>query len=144
MLMPDVNVLIYAHRTESSRDHDKYASWLQEIATGEEPFALSTLVLVGFARIVTNPRAFKPATSLETTLAFVDELTSRPNARVVSPGPNHLRLWQNLCMVSGVTGPLIADAQHAAVAIEHGCTFVTTDADFSRFPGLRWQHPFKA
>ncbi len=39
------------------------------------------------------------------------------------------------------TGKLLADAQHAAVAIEHGCTLVTCDSDFSRFPRLRWHHP---
>ena len=54
-----------------------------------------------------------------------------------------LRLFERLCRESRATGKLVADAQHAAVAVEHGCTLVSTDADFSRFPGLRWQHPLR-
>ncbi|HLU81759.1 MAG TPA: type II toxin-antitoxin system VapC family toxin [Trueperaceae bacterium] len=144
MLLPDVNVLIYAHREDSIPEHAKYAAWLTALATGDEPFALSTLVLVGFTRIVTNARIFDPPTTHETAMAFLDELTSRPNARIISPGPNHVRVWQRLCLVSDATGKLVADAQHAAVAVEHGCTLVTVDADFSRFPGLRWHHPLTA
>lgn len=144
MLMPDVNVLIYAHREDSIPEHPRYASWLTALASGDEPFALSTLAAVGFARTVTNGRIFDPPTSTETAFAFLDELITRPNARIVSPGPNHLQIWQRLCLASGATGKLLADAQHAAVAIEHGCTWVTTDSDFSRFPGLRWRHPLGA
>lgn len=144
MLLPDVNVLIYAHRTDSTPEHARYAAWLTALANGIEPFALSTLAMVAFVRIVTNDRILRPATSPETAFAFLHELTSRPNARVVSPGPNHMQVWQELCLAAGATGKLVADAQHAAVAIEHGCTFVTTDADFSRLEGLRWLHPLKA
>lgn len=143
MLLPDVNVLIYAHREDSIADHGRYAAWLTSLATGDEPYALSTLALVGFARIVTNGRIFDPPTSQETAFEFLDELVARPNARIVSPGPNHVKIWQGLCVASGATGKLMADAQHAAVAVEHGCTMVTTDADFSRFPGVRWLHPLK-
>ena len=144
MLLPDVNVLIYAHRVDSTTEHAKYAAWLTRLATGAEPFALSTLVLAGFVRIVTNRRIFSPPTPAEIAFEFLHELISRPNARVVSPGRNHIQVWQDLCLTSGATGKLVADAQHAAVAIEHGCTLVTTDADFDRFRGLRWQHPLKA
>ena len=58
----------------------------------------------------------------------------RPTARIVGPGPYHLEIFYRICRQSGATGKLVADAQHAAVAVEHGCTFVTTDSDFSRFP----------
>ena len=144
MLLPDVNVLIYAHREDSTSEHTRYAAWLTSLAEGDESFALSTLVLVGFARIVTNARILDPPTSPETAFAFLDELIARPNARVVTAGPNHIKLWQRLCLEAGATGKLMADAQHAAVAVEHGCMIVTTDADFARFKGLRWLHPLKA
>ena len=75
--------------------------------------------------------------------AFIGELTARPTARVVSPGPEHLEIFEQLCRDSGATGKLVADAQHAAIALENGCTMVTTDADYDRFPGLRWQHPLR-
>ncbi len=143
MLLPDVNVLIYPHREDSSLDHPRYAEWLTRLATGPEPFALSVLVLVGFVRIVTNARIFGPPSTLDQAFAFLAELTERPNARVVGPGPDHLAVLERVCRGSAATGKLVADAQHAAVAIEHGCTLVSTDADFDRFPDLRWLHPLR-
>jgi toxin-antitoxin system PIN domain toxin len=143
MLLPDVNVLIYAHREDSTSDHPSYADWLTRLATGSEPFALSVLALAAVARITTNPRIFRRPSTLDEVFAFVGELVGRPTARVVAPGPGHLAIFEQLCRDSGASGKLVADAQHAAVAIEHGCTLVTTDSDFDRFPGLRWQHPLR-
>ncbi len=141
MLMPDVNVLIYAHRRDSHVEHPVYARWLTDLAMGEEPFALSALSLVGVVRIVTNGRIFRRPSTLDEVFRFIDELTMCPNARIVTPGRRHLQIWEDLCRQTNATGKLAADAQHAAVAIEHGCTWVTTDADFARFKSLRWQHP---
>ena len=141
MLLPDVNVLIYAHIEDSISDHKEYADWVTRLATGPEPFALSVLVLSGFIRIVTNPRVLAPPSTLDRAFAFVSSLVERPTARIVGPGPDHLEIFETLCRESGATGKLVADAQHAAIALEHGCTMVSTDSDFSRFPGLRWQHP---
>jgi len=143
MFLPDVNVLIYAHRTDSCDDHAAYAQWLTDLATGYEPFALSPLALAGLVRIVTNPRIFSKPSTHDEVFAFIGELVARPNARVVHPGPHHLEIFEDLCRRAGATGKLVADAQHAAVAVEHGCTMVTTDSDFDRFPGLRWQHPLR-
>ena len=143
MLLPDVNVLVYAHVEESTPDHADYADWLTRLATGPEPFALSVLVLSGFIRVVTNRRVFHPPSTLEHSFAFVSSLLERPTARIVGPGPDHLDILERLCRNSKATGKLVADAQHAAVAIEHGCTMVSTDSDFNRFPGLRWQHPLR-
>ena len=143
MLAPDVNVLIYAHIEDSTVDHVEYANWLTRLATGPEPFALSALVLAGFIRVVTNPRIFDPPSTLDHSFAFVASLLERPTARLIGPGPDHLSIFESLCRESGANGKLVADAQHAAVAIEHGCTIVSTDADFGRFPRLRWQHPLR-
>jgi len=94
MLLPDVNVLIYAHRTDSCDDHEAYARWLTELATGYEPYALSSLALAAVVRIVTNPRVFRQPSTLDEVFAFVGELTVRSNARVVHPGPDHLEIFE--------------------------------------------------
>ena len=143
MLLPDVNVLIYAHVRDSIPEHDEYADWLIRLATGPEPFALSVLVLSGFIRVVTNPRVFDQPSTLDQSFAFVSSLLERPTARIVGPGPDHMDIFERLCREARATGKLVADAQHAAVAIEHGCTMVSTDSDFSRFQRLRWQHPLR-
>ncbi|MGA2589183.1 MAG: type II toxin-antitoxin system VapC family toxin [Bryobacteraceae bacterium] len=140
MLMPDVNILVYAHRQESP-GHRRYAAWVVECATGPEPFALSELVLHGFVRVVTNPRVFDPPSTAGQAFKFLDALLSRPTCNLARPGPRHWGIFRLLCESSQLRGKLVADAAHAAVAIETGCEWVTADTDFSRFsPPLRWIH----
>jgi toxin-antitoxin system PIN domain toxin len=141
MLMPDVNVLVYAHR-EDEAVHVPYRRWLEARVNGAEPFALSVLVAVGFVRIVTNPRIYSSPSPLHTALAVIDALAAHPRCRLVAPGTDHWRRVADLCRAASAGGKLVADAQHAAVAMAAGCTWVTRDKDFGRFAehGLRWQH----
>ncbi len=141
MRLPDVNVLIYAHR-EDAPEHERYAAWLQALTTSDEPFALSDVVLSGFLRIVTNPRIFDPATPMDTALAFCQRLVDWPRASLITPSRRHWEIFTALCQ--DIRGPLVTDAYLAALAIEHGCELVTTDSDFTRFPSLRWRHPLAA
>ncbi|MBN2494904.1 MAG: type II toxin-antitoxin system VapC family toxin [Deltaproteobacteria bacterium] len=141
MRMPDVNVLVYCHREDAHAEHPAFARWITDLATGPEPFALSPIALSGLVRIVTNPKVFRRPSTLEEVFAFIAQLLLRPNARLVCPGPRHFEIFEQLCRAAGAAGKLVADAYHAAVAMEHGCVLVTTDSDFSRFPDLRWQHP---
>jgi toxin-antitoxin system PIN domain toxin len=131
---------VYAHRREDP-DHAFYRAWLERLANGPEPFALSALVAVAFVRVVTHP-AFRPQpTPLQQAISVVDSLAALP--RCVMPGPTdrHWSLVKMLCDRSSARGKLVADAQHAAVAMEHGCTWVTRDEDFDYFrsSGLRFE-----
>jgi len=92
MLMPDVNILVYAHRADT-REHVEHAEWLSELAAGDEPFALSELVLQGFVRVVTNPRILARPSTLDEAFAFVDELRRRPTCHLVRPGPRHWSIF---------------------------------------------------
>lgn len=138
--MPDVNVLVYAHRVDLDA-HALNAKWLTKVATGLEPFALSELVLSGFVRVVTNRRIFREPSTIDLALEFVDQLVTRPGCRRVRPGTRHLGIFVDLCRSGGLVAGLVADAYHAALAIEHGCTWVTNDTDFARFRALRWATP---
>lgn len=140
MILPDVNVLLYAHRIDAP-DHAAYAAWLTRLVTSPEPFALSELVLAGFLRVATNPRAFRDPSTLDQALGFVEQLVQRPQCRLLRPGPRHFELFVALCRQADATGGLVADAYHAALAREHGCEWATSDGDFARFAGLRWRHP---
>lgn len=139
--MPDVNVLVYAHRVDEAL-HAPYRKWLERLAGGHEPFALSVLVAVGFVRVVTNARIYPKPTPLTVALATVEALLAHPRCRLVTPGPDHWRTFAALGRAASATGKLAADAQHAAVAMAAGCTWVTRDRDFGRFAphGLRWEH----
>jgi toxin-antitoxin system PIN domain toxin len=138
--LPDINILIYAHRVESP-EHDRYADWLAKAAERPEPFALSELGASGFIRIVTNPKIWQDPTTTEDALEFIQRLRSRSNARLLTHGPGSWDIFAKLCLAARARGKLVADAYHAALAIEHGCELITTDADFGRFPGLRQRHP---
>lgn len=138
----DVNVLVYSFR-EDSADHQRYYNWLQALIHSGESFALSDQVLSSFLRLVTHPSIFRTPTSMEAALTFVDVLRQQPNCVRLVPGPRHWNIFSELCRATGVRGNLVPDAYLAAMAIESGCEWITTDRDFSRFPGLRWRHPFK-
>ena len=140
MRLVDVNVLVYAHRLDAVR-HQECADWLRGLLAGQEPYGVSDLVLSGFLRIVTNPKVFKQPTPMDTGLAFAQLLRTQPNCVPVEPGPRHWDIFTGLCRTAAVKGNLVPDAYLAALAIESGSEWVTTDRDFSRFPGLRWRHP---
>jgi uncharacterized protein len=140
MILTDVNVLVYAHRSDSP-GHDAYRKWLEDVVNGDLAYAVSDLVLSGFLRVVTHPRVFAAPSDLASALAFADEVRGQPNAVPVAPGPRHWEIFRRLCEATGARGNLVADAYLAALAIESGSEWITTDRDFSRFPGLKWRHP---
>lgn len=140
MILPDVNVLVHAFREDSPR-HIELRSWLERLVDSESSFGLSELVLSGFLRIVTHPRVFDPPTPVHEALSFADTLRNLPNSVILGPGPRHWAIFTRLCQESDAHGNLIPDAYLAALAIESGSEWVTTDRDFGRFPGLRWADP---
>ena len=143
MKLCDVNVLIYAHREDASLEHAAYADWLSRLATGRSAFGISEAVLSGFVRIVTNRRAFKEPTPLGAALQFCQNLLDCPQACVLRPGERNWMILRSLCQANQLTGKLVADAWHAALAIEYDCEWISTDTDFSLFKGLRWTHPLR-
>lgn len=139
----DVNVLVYAHRPESP-DHDAHRSWLEESVNADAAYGVADLVLSGFVRVVTHPRVFNQPTPVAEAIRAAALLRGRPNCRVVEPRERHWAIFTGLCETVGARGSLVADAYLAALAIESGSEWITTDRDFSRFPGLRWRHPLAA
>lgn len=133
-------MLVYAFH-EGAPDHRRYREWLQAAVSAEEPLGLAELVLSGFVRVATHPRIFSPPAPVERALAFADALREQPNAVILAPGPRHWAIFERLCVAVQAKGNLVADAYLAALAIESGSEWITTDRDFSRFTGLRWRHP---
>ncbi len=142
MVLIDANVLVYAHRRDTSK-HVDYRRWLEECINSDQAYGISELVLSGFLQIVTHPRIFKLPTEWEDALRFASEVRSQPNCVVVTPGARHWEIFTQLCRAAGVKGNLVPDAYLAALAIESGSEWITTDRDYSRFPGLRWRHPLE-
>jgi toxin-antitoxin system PIN domain toxin len=141
MILCDANVLIYAFRADSA-DHERYREWLLGVVGGDGAYAVSPQVLSALVRIATHPRIFAQPSTTDEALAFCAALLAPPTCVVLVPGPRHWGIFCNLCRQSGAKGNLVPDAYLAALAVEHGCEWITTDRDFARFPGLRWRLPF--
>jgi uncharacterized protein len=141
LILIDVNVLVYAHRVDA-RDHLRFKAWLAETLRVEEVVGMSELVLSAVVRILTHPRVFREPTQLLEALDYVASLRGHPASVAVSPGSRHWHIFVELAKDAGAKGALITDAYLAALAIESGAEWITTDRDFARFPGLRWRHPF--
>jgi len=109
--------------------------------SSDAAFGVADLVLSGFLRVVTHPRVFTPPTPIGDALEFAEALRAQPNAVAVAPGPRHWGIFTRLCRATGAKGNLVADVYLAALAIESGSDWITTDGDYGRFPGLRWRHP---
>jgi toxin-antitoxin system PIN domain toxin len=141
VILPDVNVLIYAFRSDSV-EHSKYKQWLGEVVNGDAAFGIAPQVLSSVVRICIHPRIFKQPSDLQETLAFCTVILECPNAMLILPQERHWSIFHALCVASKNTGNLVADAWLAALAIESGCEWITTDGDFGRFNGLTWRNPF--
>lgn len=140
LILPDVNVLVYAHREDANR-HDQFRAWLEGVLRGPSSYGMSDLVLSGFIRIVTHPKIFARPTPLAEALDFVATVREREHRVPVVPGKRHWEIFRSLCEQAEVRGNLVPDAWLAAVAIESGSEWITTDRDFARFSGLRMRHP---
>lgn len=137
--MPDVNVLVYAYREDSTK-HALHRRWLDALVNGDQAFGLAGLVVSGFLRVVTHPRIFDPPAPVARALAFASTLVEAPQRVVIEAGARHWGIFARLCRQSDARGNLVPDAYLAALAIESGCELVTDDRDFARFEGLRLRH----
>ena len=140
MLALDVNILVSAFRPDAE-DHTSLRLWLEAAVAAPEPVGVSDAVLGGAVRILTDHRVFTRPTPTEVALTQAGDLRRQEGVVTLVPGPRHWELFEGLCRQAGARGNLVADAQHAAIALEHGATWISKDRDFARFTGLRWRHP---
>jgi toxin-antitoxin system PIN domain toxin len=136
MILPDLNLLIYAYN-EGAPDHSAARQWWENLVNSGEPVGLPVAVAVGFVRLMTNPKVVQPPMLLTTAVATVEEWLSYSQVSLLSPTVAH---WRELEMI-GWSGPAVSDAHLAAIAIEHGCELHSNDTDFAGCPRLVWRNP---
>lgn len=141
MILPDVNVLLYAFRLDSSH-HAACHHWLEQLVNAHAAYGVSPQVLSSVVRISTHPRIYAQPSRLEEAIGFCRTLTQGDTCCLIQPGERHWEIFLDLCLKTNARGSLVPDAWFAALAIESGCEWVTTDRDYARFPGLRWSTPF--
>src|SRR5688572_12005337 len=140
MILPDVNVLVYAYNADAPV-HERARTWWEETLGSPDPVGLAWSVVLGYVRIATHTRALANPLSASVACAHVEAWLAQPQVSLVHPGARHAGILFGLLRKLGTAGNLTSDAHLAALAIEHQAEVLSTDADFARFPGLRWRDP---
>ena len=142
LILPDVNVLVYV-ADDTAREHAVYSAWLEAVRA-RDTLALPDPVLLGFIRVVTDPRILGHPVSATDALAFVEELRTGPRTIVIGPTESTWAQMHRLTAVDRrIRGQRIPDAWLAALAISHGARLATADRDFARYEGLDWFDPVR-
>jgi toxin-antitoxin system PIN domain toxin len=140
VIILDANILLYAYDSSSSL-HVRARSWVEHVFSEGEPLGLPWQTVAAFLRVITNPELRGDRFTVEEAAAIVDQWLAQPNVRPLALGDRHWSLLRAAMVDGQVRGPLITDAQLAALTMEYGGVLHTTDRDFARFPGLRWMNP---
>jgi hypothetical protein len=140
LIVPDVNLLVHAYNRESPR-HARARAWWEDLLNGTRPVGLAWMAVLGFLRIATHRQILDRPLPVEDACARARTWLARPYVSLLHPGDLHAEILFGLLQALGTGGNLTTDAHLAALAIEHQCELHSTDADFKRFPGLRWVNP---
>ena len=136
MHLPDTNVLLYSVNPLSSH-RDRAARWLELSFDGALGVAFAWNALIGFIRLSTHRAILPKPLAVSDAVGMVDEWLSHPRARIIHPTERHADVLARLLLIAGTAGNLTNDAHLAALAIEHGATIGSFDADFKKFPGIK-------
>lgn len=142
MIVPDINLLIYAYDS-SSPHHQKAAAWWKNCMLGSEEIGLASVVIFGFVRLSTHPKVFQTPLTIAEASARVETWLKQPHVRVIEPSPQHVSDVLGLLNQLGTAGNLTTDAQIAALAKQEKAALHSNDTDFLRFPGLDFHNPLK-
>lgn len=140
MILLDVNLLVYA-TVEEFGQHQPAREWLEGRMSGPYGVALPWATLTGYVRIVSNPRILERPMPLARAWEQVEEWLALDVTYTPEPTARHHEILSGLLPAVGNRSNLVPDAHLAALAMEYGLTLCSTDADFARFPGLRWENP---
>ena len=140
MIVLDANLLLYAYDPAASH-HKAARKWVEQAFSGTEIVGIPWQTAGAFLRIITNARLLGERVTLDRAVEVVDQWTEQSNVRMLTAGERHWPILRQMMIEGQARGPLLTDAQLAALTIEHGGVLHTTDRDFARFPGLRWTNP---
>lgn len=115
--------------------------WFEELVRGDGAFAAPDGVWASFVRVSTSGRIFAVPTPIGDAFAFLRAVRAHPQHLAVTPGEDHLKIFEDLCYRCDVSGDLVPDAYLAALALEQDAQLASLDRDFARFAGLRWVRP---
>ena len=142
MILPDLNLLLYAHRTQDP-NHVAARKWWQGLIDGPQEIRIPWVVAIGFIRLTTHPSSPSGPLPVDVAIEYVSSWFECPHISPIEPGTLHLTIIARILGATGVGGNLVTDAHIAACALEHNAEVHSADSDFGRFPGLRWHNPLQ-
>jgi uncharacterized protein len=142
VIVLDANLLLYAYDSDSQQ-HARARAWIEQTFSGGTSVGLPWQTVTAFLRIVTNPRLSGKRFTPEEAVQIVDSWLEQPNVSLLPAGEQHWSLLRQMLREGQARGPLVSDADLAALTIEYGGILHTTDRDFARFPALRWTNPLE-
>ena len=142
MIIPDVNILIYAHE-EISTHHQAARDWWVSVLEGSEEVGIPWVVISAFYRILSASEKRINPIPRDLLIAAISRWLECDNVVILNPNAEFFALFSRLLVNCQVLGKFTSDAFLAGLAIENGATFATNDKGFSRFEseGLRWFNP---
>lgn len=140
MIVLDANLLIYSYNSGSAY-HKQARAWLESSLSNADVVGLPWQAVSAFLRVMTNPKLPGERFSLGQAAQIVDLWLAHPNVQILAPGDRYWTLFRTMVVEGRAAGPLVSDAEIAALAVEYGGVLHTADRDFARFPGLRWVNP---
>lgn len=140
MVIPDVNLLIYAY-TAGSPQHSRARAWWEALLNSTEPVGMAWVVILGFIRLMTHSSVLEHPLSVDDACGIVGAWLSQPNVQVLEPGPGHFQILHDQLSHVGIGGKLVNDAHLAALAAEFAAVVHSNDADLERFRGIVTHDP---
>ena len=140
MIIPDINLLIYAYN-EGAPDHPAARRWWEDAVNGTERIGVPWVVSTGFLRLMTHPRVLASPVPVSAAIEYVRDWFRHGHVTPLNPSADHLDHLQRNLVAAGAGATLVTDAHIAALAMEYQAEVHSNDGDFSRFPGLRWRNP---
>jgi toxin-antitoxin system PIN domain toxin len=142
VIVLDANILLYAYDSTSGR-HTQARAWVERTFSDGTLVGIPWQTVSAFLRVVTNVNLPGQRFTVEEAVVVVDQWLEQPNVRFLAAGEEHWSLLRRMLIEGQARGPLVTDAQLAALTVEHGGVLYSTDRDFARFPGLRWRNPLE-
>jgi toxin-antitoxin system PIN domain toxin len=140
MIIPDANLLIYAH-DEASPWHAKARAWWEKVLSGTEPVGIPWVVVLAVTRLLTHPHICENPLIPSQVRSIVENWMSYPQVRLIHLSENALSRFFDLLEEAGSGGNLTTDALIAIHSLEHSATIYSNDRDFDRFSGIKRINP---
>ena len=142
MIIPDVNLLVYAYNADAPF-HLPAKRWWEGCVGGSQPVAIPWVVALGYVRLMTSRAVMQRPMAMEVAIQHLGRWLERPSVLILQPGPRHVIILSSFCEAGVLQSALLTDAHIAALAIENQAVVHSNDSDFSRFAGLRWSNPLR-